>query len=360
MRYSRTLPGPRYHTSTAVLLSEALKCILSLIGVLYTKSYRSGKERVPTSPLSDAVSLPLPLNRTRLRFGILNDQRARKFMTLLIPSLLYTIQNNLQFVAVSNLYAATFQVAYQGKILTTAICAVVLLGKNLSMTQWYSIMLLAAGVACASVPTTNTALQALSPHCQDHIRGIAAVSMACLISGFAGVYTESVLKRTQTTSYNGLTQRNTTFNFWLRNLQLCLASFVFAVLSVFIIDKRQIAWSGFWHGYNRTVWAVIVLQAVGGLTVAVVITYADNILKGFATSISVILSTMATVVLGQFDLTPLFLIGMVAVLAATHLYTMSSRSASATSNCIEYGEAELLESGQCIPVDKEWKKSLVT
>jgi UDP-sugar transporter A1/2/3 len=35
---------------------------------------------------------------------------------------------------------------------------------------------------------------------------------------------------------------------------------------------------------------VIILYAVGGLTVAVVMKFADNILKGFATSVSIIVS----------------------------------------------------------------------
>lgn len=34
------------------------------------------------------------------------------------------------------------------------------------------------------------------------------------------------------------------------------------------------------------------LQALGGLVIAAVIKYADNILKGFATSLSIILSTL--------------------------------------------------------------------
>lgn len=37
---------------------------------------------------------------------------------------------------------------------------------------------------------------------------------------------------------------------------------------------------------------LLFLQALGGLVVAAVIKYADNILKGFATSVSIILSTV--------------------------------------------------------------------
>jgi UDP-sugar transporter A1/2/3 len=36
------------------------------------------------------------------------------------------------------------------------------------------------------------------------------------------------------------------------------------------------------------------MQAAGGITVAVVMKYADNILKGFATSLSIILSSFVS------------------------------------------------------------------
>lgn len=51
------------------------------------------------------------------------------------------------FMAITYLDAATFQVTYQLKILTTALFAVLLLGKRLQWLQWVSLVLLMAGVA---------------------------------------------------------------------------------------------------------------------------------------------------------------------------------------------------------------------
>merc|ERR1712226_1511568 len=64
-----------------------------------------------------------------------------------VPAFIYMVQNNLNYVAIGNLPAATFQVSYQLKILTTAILSVTMLSKDLNKRQWFSLLLLFVGVA---------------------------------------------------------------------------------------------------------------------------------------------------------------------------------------------------------------------
>ncbi len=64
---------------------------------------------------------------------------------------MYAIQNNLLFIALSYLNAATYQVTYQLKILTTALFSVFMIGKTIERHQWFSLVMLALGVALVTV-----------------------------------------------------------------------------------------------------------------------------------------------------------------------------------------------------------------
>jgi len=58
---------------------------------------------------------------------------------------------------------------------------------------------------------------------------------------------------------------------------------------------------------------VIVLQAIGGLVVAAVVKYADNILKGFGSSISIVISCVLEFLFFDFHPTVKFILGALLV-----------------------------------------------
>ena len=86
------------------------------------------------------------------------------------------------------------------------------------------------------------------------------------------------------------------------------------------MDGKEVRENGFFYGYNSWTYGAVSCQAIGGLIVAVVVKYADNILKGFATSISIVLSCLASVILFDFIITTTFVLGAVFVIYATYLY----------------------------------------
>jgi solute carrier family 35 (UDP-sugar transporter), member A1/2/3 len=307
MRYSRIVQGPMFFASTAVVVSELLKmlacCLLVWAGERYS----------------------VPRLIARLRADILD--RPAETLKLAVPSVLYTIQNNLQYLAVSNLDAATFQVTYQLKILTTALFSVLMLQKALTPVKWLSLLVLTAGVALVQIPpeyvasllgaaeaplaTTAAAAAAAAavarPH-QNTLTGLVAVLLACVMSGFAGVYFEKILKGSEV-------------SVWMRNIQLGLFGTLIGLVGVAVKDGPGIAEHGFFYGYTAVTWLAIANQALGGLLVAVVVKYADNILKGYATSISIILSSVLSIWLFDFELSWLFGVGATLVIGAVYMYS---------------------------------------
>ena len=88
-------------------------------------------------------------------------------------------------------------------------------------------------------------------------------------------------------------------------------------------DWPELKAAGFFFGYQSVVWSVVLLQPGGGLLVAMVVKYADNILKGFATSLSIIMSCVASYFLFNFTVTPHFVAGASMVLYAVYVYGSS-------------------------------------
>ena len=49
---------------------------------------------------------------------------------------------------------------------------------------------------------------------------------------------------------------------------------------------------GWLHGFTPVVWLVVALNVAGGLLVAVTIKYADNIIRGFAQAVAIIVGAV--------------------------------------------------------------------
>lgn len=292
MHYTRVTPVAgkgRYLTSTAILLAEAIKLVVSLAFSLYDRSraYPSTSLLGHLKPLCKSVF-------------------AGDSWKLTIPALLYTLQSSLLYTAISNLDVVTFQINYQLKILTTALFSVKFLGRQLSSTRWLALVLLAFGIAIVQIPEPRQILRFLhlasdAPRVFERVegsqdgvaerplmnasKGFAAVVAASVLSGLTGVYFEKVVKD----SANSV-------SIWTRNVQLSFYSLFPALfLGVLYRDGHEIRENGFFVGYSGLVWMTIILQVLGGITVAVCVAHMDNIIKNFAMSISIVFSFLIEV-----------------------------------------------------------------
>ena len=316
-----TPDGNRYLPSTAIFLTELLKGALCLTISFYEVS----------------LTVPSSTTLTALLGAFGNAVFGGDSWTMAIPACVYTLANSLQYVGISNLDAATFHVVYQLKIIVTAILSVTMLRRSLSGKQWLSLVMLMAGVAIVSMPQEHGGLTSShhtriylpravnpirdyfhqpgsnlkkrsatyegieedewgltmdGPAAADTSLGLLAVVAVCILSGGAGVYSEKVIKDAPKTSI------------WIRNVQLSLYSlFPAFFVGVVFLDGEFVAKHGFFAGYNWVVALSIVVQSFGGIVATFCIFYADNISKNFAVSISMILSSLASIVFFNFNAT---------------------------------------------------------
>ncbi|KAM7206164.1 Nucleotide-sugar transporter domain containing protein [Naviculisporaceae sp. PSN 640] len=313
MHYSRNEPAgssqPIYLASTAVFLVEVIKLLSSL--------FLAARDIQLTNPKSNAAEIAV-----KLYHSVFSPDSWK----LIVPAALYTLQNSLVYVAVSNLDAITFQVTYQIKILTTVLFSILLLGRRISSRQWLALVMLTFGVAMVQVSGSlgledwkerlTSLLQGggvpspLKTAGSSGVKGLLAVLAASLTSGLTCVYFEKLVKDSLAS-----------VSLWTRNVQLSFFS-LFPALLIGVIwqDGAAIARDGFFAGYGPIVWLTITLQAFGGLIVALCITYADNVAKNFAASFSIVLSYAASAVVFK---TPLILHstgGAAIVLLAIYLF----------------------------------------
>jgi UDP-sugar transporter A1/2/3 len=102
-------------------------------------------------------------------------------------------------------------------------------------------------------------------------------------------------------------------------MQLAFFSILFALCGMAAKDGLRIQ---FFRGYDHMTGSLIMIQALGGLIVAVVVKYADNILKGFAAAFSIVVCGIASMYLFGFVPSVLFVMGGAVVMASTFLYSM--------------------------------------
>ncbi|CAB4060240.1 SLC35A1_2_3 [Lepeophtheirus salmonis] len=92
------------------------------------------------------------------------------------------------------------KLTYQLKIFTTAIFAYFILKKVLIKTQWLSLVLLIIGVATVQLSDAKENQQAHTE--QNRIKGFLAATTATVLSGFAGIYFEKILKGSDVTVWD--------------------------------------------------------------------------------------------------------------------------------------------------------------
>jgi solute carrier family 35 (UDP-sugar transporter), member A1/2/3 len=295
---------PEFLTSAAVIGSELTKLTLSVLFIVLV-------ERKSLSSIVDYV----------VRIDVKNT------ILVVVPASAYNLQMTLEYIALANLDAAMFSVLVQTKLLCTATFATLVLKKKLKYIQLISLLLLTVGVMLCNMKfkTTSTTTTTTNDEEDDNdaktMKGILATLGIALSSGFASVYTEKVIKSPDRASNRpNWTKDGSEFSLAYTQVQLASMSLIAMGIYAMIMDFRPIVEYGLFYKFNGGAILTVLNSAIGGLIVAAVLKYADSVLKGYATAISVILTGVLSMFLFGTQLHMVYFLGIINVVVAVLLY----------------------------------------
>jgi UDP-sugar transporter A1/2/3 len=284
----------------------------------------------------------------RLRWLVANSGK------MLVLAGIYGAMNILSFVALEYIGAGEFTICAQLKILSTAGFSVIILHRSLSWTKWRALLLLVLGCilvvspSMEAKPTPAAVAASLDQPEEDNsawlqLVGFGAVLTEVLLSGFASIYFEKVVKST-----------TEVVTIWERNFQLGLYSLAMYGSIMFYdsfgnASNQRVAWSN-WSGLTVS---VSVFGAVGGLLVAATLKYADSILKTMAAAGAIVLSTVLGYMFLDGPMGLVTIVGGGAVIVAISNFTFDATpahpshtvaAASTSGNRFEHGSLNSLSS----------------
>lgn len=293
VKYTRSnaRESERHVPSTCILFAELLKLAI----VLFVLFFRHGRRAIIT--LRDEVFL------------------SRETIFIGLPAALFAAQSNLIWLSLTLLPAPLYMLTSQVKIAITALFSVFMLNMKLSSQQYISLAVLQFGVIIVQLENIDWTLFTVE---SGYMAGLLAVLAACSLSGFSSVFIEIFMKKKDKTA----SQDDA---LWIRNVQLGIYSVILGCIVVLYFDGESIKKNGFLYGYTVWVWGAVVNASVGGLLVAAVMKYTDNVAKSFATSASICLSLMASCFMFGFIPSKIFTIGAVLICVSIGLYAIPLR-----------------------------------
>ncbi|KAG2291293.1 hypothetical protein Bca4012_007243 [Brassica carinata] len=308
-----TLGGERTNWKRKGVVTCALTILTSSQAILIVWSKRAGKYEYSVTTanflvetLKCALSL-LALTRIWKNDGVTDDNRLSttydEVKVFPIPAALYLFKNLLQYYIFAYVDAPGYQILKNLNIISTGVLYRIILKKKLSEIQWAGFILLCCGCTTAQLNSNSDRVL------QTSLPGwIMAIIMA-LLSGFAGVYTEAIIKKRPSRNIN-------VQNFWLY-----VFGMAFNAVAIVIQDFDAVTNKGFFHGYSFITVVMILNHALSGIAVSMVMKYADNIVKVYSTSVAMLLTAVVSVFLFNFHLSLAFFLGSTVVSVSVYLHS---------------------------------------
>jgi len=269
-----------------------------------------------------------------------------------VPSIIYMFHNNVQFFFLKYVDPATYQILGNLKIVSTGLLLRIALSRYLSNLQWLALTLLMIGATTSQINTdcTQGASKAtFSAPIQGYIFGL----LSALLSAVAAVYTEWILKKNNDTLY------------W-QNVQLYGFGVIFNGLGLLFSSPSSSSSTPadfglnpftMTTGYSLVTWLVVANLAFSGLAVSWVMKNADSIVKVYATSFAMLLTTAVSVAF--FGLQPTLQMGLgiaVASISVVLYYVSPQKLGSVSLGGVDSNTSNMRSGGAVISTMPREKK----
>ncbi|CAI5716036.1 unnamed protein product [Hyaloperonospora brassicae] len=243
-----------------------------------------------------------------------------------VPSLLYTIDNNLNYVILRFMDATTLAVLWNLKIVVTAVLFRFVLKRTLSELRKIAIVLLLVGVLTSQSTHLRAQGDVLNPltssrnetqpvdtlaadaSTRDFGLGVLLVLVGVTLSSCASVFTEWTFKRKSDCPF-----------LW-QNLQMYVFGIAFNTAGVLLVESDDIVTKGFFHDFNHWTVAVIAVHSIGGIGVGFILKYLDNIACVYAHAMAMVLTMLFSMVFFSFSPTLELGCGLTVLLISMYIY----------------------------------------
>ncbi|GER42935.1 nucleotide-sugar transporter family protein [Striga asiatica] len=200
-----------------------------------------------------------------------------------LPAAIYALQNSLLQISYRNLDSLTFSMLNQTKLFFTALFTYIILRQRQSIQQIGALFLLIIAAILLSIGEgTSKASSSRNPD-EVLFYGIVPILVASLLSGLASALCQWASQVKKHTSY-------------LMTVEMSIIGSLCMLASAYKSpDGLAIQRHGFFYGWTPLTWIPVILNAVGGILVGLVTSYAGGVRKGF-----VIVSALLVTALLQF------------------------------------------------------------
>ncbi|ONI02250.1 hypothetical protein PRUPE_6G187000 [Prunus persica] len=200
-----------------------------------------------------------------------------------LPAAIYALQNSLLQISYKNLDSLTFSMLNQTKIIFTALFTYLILRQKQSIQQIGALFLLILAAILLSFGEGSKKGSSASNSDQILFNGIIPVMVASVLSGLASTLCQWASQVKKHSSY-------------LMTVEMSIVGSLCLLASTFKSpDGEAIAKHGLFYGWTLMTWIPVMSNALGGILVGLVTSYAGGVKKGF-----VIVSALLVTALLQF------------------------------------------------------------